>query len=146
MVIGVGNRFRSDDGAGPAVADRLREHGLDVVELSGDGTELMQAWEDADHVIVIDAARSGAPAGTIHKFDANCTEVPSGLFNYSSHQFSVAEAIEMARVLKSLPPKMGVYGIEGKDFSYGQELSPEVEGALDTLTQMILGDMEHQTE
>ncbi|MBL6929447.1 MAG: hydrogenase maturation protease [Rhodospirillales bacterium] len=143
LVIGIGNRFRRDDGVGPVVAERLHEHGLDVVELGGDGTELMQAWENAGHVILVDAARSGAAAGTIHRFDANSTEVPTGLFHYSSHQFSVAEAIEMARVLGRLPPRMVVYGIEGKDFSYGEEFSPEVAQALDSVTQAILGEIEN---
>ncbi|MBL6946600.1 MAG: hydrogenase maturation protease [Rhodospirillales bacterium] len=141
LVIGIGNRFRRDDGAGPVIADRLSEHGIETVELGGDGTELMQAWENGDHVILIDAALSGAAPGTIHHFDPISTEVPSGLFHYSSHQFSVAEAIEMARVLGHLPPRMSVYGIEGKDFSYGEELSPEITGALDRVTELILAEI-----
>ena len=143
LVIGIGNRFRRDDGAGPVIADRLSEHGIETVELGGDGTELMQAWENGDHVILIDAALSGAAPGTIHHFDPISTEVPTGLFHYSSHQFSVAEAIEMARVLGRLPPRMVVYGIEGKDFSYGEEFSPEVAQALDSVTQAILGEIEN---
>ncbi|MBL6928926.1 MAG: hydrogenase maturation protease [Rhodospirillales bacterium] len=143
LVICIGNRFRRDDAVGPVVADRLRERGVETVELGGDGVELMDAWAGGEHVILVDAARSGATAGSIHHFDAISTEVPSGLFHYSSHQFSVAEAIEMARVLGRLPPKMGVYGIEGKDFSYGQELSAEVEGALETVTQAIVDEIEN---
>ena len=86
----------------------------------------MQAWEGAAHVILVDAARSGAPVGTIHRFDAHSEEIPSGFFHYSSHQFAVAEAIEMARVLGKLPEKVSVYGLEGSDFSFGEEMSPEV--------------------
>ncbi len=142
LVIGIGNRFRRDDGVGPVVADRLAGHGIETVELSGDGTELMEAWAGGDHVILVDAARSGAVAGTVHHLNANSSEIPSGLFHYSSHQFSVAEAIEMARILGRLPPRMVVYGIEGKDFSYGEELSPEVSGALDAVTQAILSEVD----
>jgi hydrogenase maturation protease len=98
----------------------------------------MAAWEGAESVILIDAAQSGAAAGTIHRFDAASTEVPSGLFHYSSHQFAVAEAIEMARVLGRLPGSLMVFGIEGTDFSYGEGLSPAVSDAIDKVENEIL--------
>lgn len=98
----------------------------------------MDAWENAESVILIDAAHSGANTGTIHRFDALSTEIPSGLFHYSSHQFAVAEAIEMARILGRLPKAMTVYGIEGTDFSYGEGLSPAVSDAIDKVAGEIL--------
>ena len=141
MIIGVGNRFRRDDGAGPVFSERMSGKGIQAVELSGEGAELMQAWEGAARVILVDAARSGAPVGTIHHFDAHEQEVPSGFFHYSSHQFAVAEAIEMARVLGRLPARLSVYGIEGRDFSYGEGLSPEVSHAIDTLETRVLEEL-----
>ena len=69
LVVGVGNRYRGDDGAGLAAAARLGEAaGAPVVLLdnSGDGTVLLDVWQHADAVIVIDAMRSGAPAGSWH--------------------------------------------------------------------------------
>lgn len=140
-MIGVGNRFRHDDGAGPVFVDRMRKRGFDALDLSGEGTELMQVWEDADHVILVDAARSGAPAGTLHRFEAQTEEVPSGFFHYSSHQFAVAEAIEMARVLGKLPRQVTVYGIEAVDFSYGEGLSPEVSSAIEELEPLVLEEL-----
>jgi len=138
LVLGIGNRYRRDDGVGPVVADRLAEAGLPCRELSGEGAELMDAWRDAPHVILVDAASSGVAPGTVHRFDALAATVPTGLFHYSSHQFSVAEAIEMARVLGRLPRRMAVYGIEGKDFSYGVGLTPAVERAVGEVTAEVL--------
>jgi hydrogenase maturation protease len=128
-VIGVGNRFRSDDGAGPRVADLLEDSGLDVLELAGEGAELIEAWSGDSRVIVVDAARSGAAPGTVHRFEAADKPLPTGFFHYSTHQFGVAEAIETARALGRLPPSLTVYGIEGKSFSFGEGLSPAVEAA-----------------
>lgn len=99
----------------------------------------MDAWQSAGHAVLVDAASSGAVPGAIHRFDALTVTIPTGLFHYSSHQFSVAEAIEMARILGRLPARMTVYGIEGRNFSYGDRLSPEVAAAANTVETEIIG-------
>lgn len=129
LVIGVGNRWRRDDGVGPWVVDRLAAHGVAGVALSGEGAQLMDAWRGAHRAVIVDASQSGAAAGTVRRFEATETAVPTGLFHYSSHLFSVAEAIEMARILRRLPQRLTVYGIEGRDFSQGEGLSAEVAAA-----------------
>jgi len=131
LVLGVGNPYRHDDGVGPEVAERLADSGIATRAESGEGAELMEAWRGFSHVILVDAAASGAAAGTLHRFEAAESRLPTGLFHYSSHLFSVAEAIEMARILDRLPERMTVYGIEGRDFSYGEGLSVEVAAAAD---------------
>ena len=40
--------------------------------------------------------QSGAAPGTIHRLDATETPVPSRFFHYSTHAFSVAQAVELA--------------------------------------------------
>lgn len=135
-VLGLGNEFRSDDGAGRVVARRLREAtlpGVAVREESGEGAALMDAWKEADAVILVDAVQSGAAPGTIHRLDASRVPVPSRFFHYSTHAFSVAEAVELARALNQLPPRLIIYGVEGKDFAAGEKLSPEVAAAVDEL-------------
>jgi len=49
----------------------------------------------------------------------------------STHAFSVAEAVELARALNQLPPRLIVYGIEGKNFDSCVGLSPEVKLAVE---------------
>lgn len=137
LVVGVGNRYRRDDAVGPLVADRLAERGFRGVEASGEGAALIEAWNSEQTVVLIDAARSGAEPGTVHRFDAAAQVLPSGLFHYSSHQFAVAEAIELARALGRLPERLIVYGIEGADFAHGEGLTPAVEAAADALTERI---------
>jgi len=133
VVIGVGNEYRSDDGAGIAVARRLRERfptGVTILEESGEGAALIEAWQGATWVMLVDAVSSGAPPGTIHRLDAHAEPLPAGFFHYSTHAFSVAEAVELARSLGRLPPRVIVYGIEGENFNLGVELSPAVEAAV----------------
>src|ERR1039458_8817557 len=140
VVIGVGNEYRSDDGAGIAVARRLRAlfpAGVTILEESGEGAALMQAWQGASWVMLVDAVRSGAPPGTIHRLDARAAPLPMGFFHYSTHAFSVAEAVELARSLDELPAHLVVYGIEGADFAAGVELSPAVEQAVEAVVERL---------
>ena len=140
LVIGLGNELRGDDGVGRVVARRLRELELSDVEIceaSGEGTALMEAWKDAAAVILIDAAQSGAAPGTIHRLDASRV-----LFHYSTHAFSLAEAVELARALDQLPPRVILYGIEGRDFGAGVRLSPEVAAAGDELVSRLQRDLQ----
>ena len=141
LIIGIGNRWRRDDGVGPWVADRLREHGLPTLEHSGEGAGLIEAWSQARHVIVVDATSSGSPAGTLHRLDAVAAELPRHFFRYSSHLFGLAEAISTARTLARLPPQLIIHGIEGQDFGFGDELSPAVAAGAAIVVQRILEEV-----
>ena len=138
VIIGVGNEYRSDDGAGIAVARRLGERfptGVTVREESGEGAALIEAWQGATWVMLVDAVRSVAPPGTVHRLDARAASVPAGFFHYSTHAFSVAEAVELARSLGQLPPHVIVYGIEGENFAVGVGLSSPVEQAVEVVVE-----------
>lgn len=140
VIIGVGNEFRQDDGAGIAVARRIKSlntNSSNVIELSGEGTELLDCLHDAKSVIIIDAASSGAIPGSVHRYNVQTDTLPHGLARSSSHSFGVAEAIVMARILGQLPKTCLVYGIEGKSFDYGTELSPEVSSAVERISQEL---------
>jgi hydrogenase maturation protease len=144
VLISAGNPFRGDDGVGIAVVRRLRAEvpfGMKVLEESGDGAELLEAWKGADRVILVDAVQSGAPPGTIHRLDARSEKLPVWFSRSSTHAFGVAEAIELARAMEELPAQLVVYAIEGLDFSAGTELSPEVAEVIPSAAHLILQEM-----
>ncbi len=131
IVFGIGNRDRGDDGVGRHIAARLAAAGLDAVEHSGDGADLLNEWPVDRPVIVIDAMRSGAAPGTIRRFDAVAAPLPAGVFALSSHALGLAFAVEMARTLGRLPPALTVIGIEIERVATGAPLSPAVVAAAD---------------
>jgi hydrogenase maturation protease len=140
LVIGVGNEFRSDDGLGICIARELRHRvpeDVEVREESGEGTSLMQAWEGFSHVAIIDAVSSGAQSGVVHQYNAITEKVPKRIFNSSSHQFGVAEAIAMAGHLQRLPRTLLLYGIEGESFEPGIGLSEPVVKSVPDLLRKI---------
>jgi hydrogenase maturation protease len=144
FVIGVGNPFRGDDGVGLAVARLMRPQvpqRVSVLEESGEGTALMDAWRGASRVIIIDAVHSGQAPGTIHRIDASSAPLPAALFPCSTHSFGVAGAIEMARALCELPPHVAIYGIEASSFNEPQSLSEEVQRAVVAVSEEILNEL-----
>ncbi|HEY2160943.1 MAG TPA: hydrogenase maturation protease [Solirubrobacteraceae bacterium] len=133
-MIGVGNALRGDDAVGLEVAGRLadlrREPGVEVRAYEGEGVGLIDLWEGAGAVVLIDCMRSGAAPGTVRRIDASSTAVRVPLRGTSSHATGVAEAIELARALGALPETVVVHGVEGASFATGAELSEAVAGAL----------------
>ncbi len=144
LVIGVGNEFRHDDAAGIAVANRIAALTLprvNAVVHSGEGVSLLERFGEADTVIIIDAAQSSSTPGLIYRFDAARVPIPSDFFNYSTHAFSVAEAVELARALGRLPERLVVYGIEGADFSAGNGLTQSVVSAVNDVVARVMNDL-----
>ena len=140
ILIGVGNAWRGDDGAGLAVARRVRElspAGVEVREVEGDATALVEAWSGAEGVVVVDAAESGATPGTVRRFDARTRPLPVRSLRSSTHAFGVSDAIELARALSRLPDRLDVYAIEGASFVAGDRLSPAVERAVAELASEL---------
>lgn len=132
LFIGVGNLHRADDGVGPSLAEKLscdpefKKQGVVAQPHSGEGASLIHLWQDVERVVIVDAMKSGLRCGTVRRFDVAKEKLNHGIFRYSSHLFSLAEAVEMSRQLGSLPKHMIIYGIEGKEFTFGAKMSPSV--------------------
>jgi hydrogenase maturation protease len=140
LIIGLGNDYRGDDAVGRVLARRLQAIADDhvrVLEESGEGAALMESWKGGDFVILIDAVHCGGAVGSIHRFDAARQPVPGRFFHYSTHAFSVAEAVELARALNQLPLRLIIYGIEGKNFDSRVGLSPEVKVAAEEVFRLV---------
>ena len=149
LIIGVGNSYRGDDAAGLIIARKLRAQlpeDIKIIEQSGEGAALLETWKNAEHVILVDAAHSGAAPGTIFRFEAHKQALPTQFFHYSTHAFSVAEAVELARVLKQMPNTLIVYGVEGNNFAAGIALSPDIEKAIPEVTARIIHELELQAQ
>lgn len=137
LIIGCGNRLRGDDGAGILVAERLRNLGIPAETRSGEAADLIEAWRGADDVIVVDAVVTGAPVGTVQAWDARQPPA-SARTSASTHGLGVAEAIELAQALQCRPARLQVYGIEGRRFDPGVEISPEVQRAIEDVARRIV--------
>jgi hydrogenase maturation protease len=149
LIIGVGNPDRGDDAAGLAVTQALSRalahHALPHVairESSGDGADLLSAWQGFAVVVLVDATSPTGNAGHIRRLDAVTQPLPATFFAASTHAFGVAQGVEMARALGLLPPTLIVYGIEGHQFTLGAPMSAAVRDAVFQVTAAILTELE----
>lgn len=141
LVIGLGNEFRSDDGAGLILARKLGEAalpGVSIVEESGDCTRLVEMFSLAPAVVIIDAMASGMTPGTMLKFDLLRDEIPARYFQHSLHAFGVLEAVRLSKNLGALPQDMKLFGIEGQCFQPGVGLTDPVARAVDAILPQII--------
>ncbi|TDX31098.1 hydrogenase maturation protease [Modicisalibacter xianhensis] len=154
FVIGIGNRQRGDDAAGPDVvsrlAGRLPAH-VEIIEHDGEMASLLVLFEQASALYLVDACVSGAPPGTVRRFDVAAGSLPQEMIGVSTHGLGLSEAIEMARTLGLLPARSVVYAIEGQSFAPGMSLTLDVAKAvIDTSQQLRLEilnlDMEKATD
>jgi hydrogenase maturation protease len=144
-VIGVGNADARDDGAGIAVVHALRRRNdcahLDTFICTGEATAVMGAWTGIDDVVIVDACRGAGPPGTVHTF------TPESLDRYtavsarrygSTHALGTSVAIGLARALGTLPCRVVIHAIEGRDFDAGNGLSPEVDHAVHEVVALLV--------
>jgi hydrogenase maturation protease len=140
-VIGVGNEWRGDDAVGLLVVRRLKADQVpevSIAECRGTVTAVREAWKDAAGVIVVDAVFSGGRPGAIYRFNIHDGEAPVQLSRSpSSHGLGVAEALALGRLFQELPPYLIIYGIEGRHFGPGQEVSQEVEAAIPEVVRRL---------
>ncbi len=137
LIIGYGNAERGDDAAGILVARRLRALGFNAIEYSGDGMSLIDLWDTDDDIVVVDAVITGSPPGSMHMWDPRSNQPVAASFCTSTHDFGLAEAIDVSRALKRLPRRITIYGIEAVDFTPGAPPTPEVLKAVERITDVI---------
>lgn len=145
LVIGVGNEARGDDAAGILAARavaRSNPPGVVVIEHGGEGADLAEVLGRGPRVVLVDALRSGAEPGTIRRIDAVAEALPETSFaSGSTHAFGVADGIELARALETLPHELVIYGIEGGDFTAGAPPQAPVARAADEVARRILDEV-----
>jgi len=154
LIAGIGNSFRSDDKAGLLVCDLVSDaltgtpfnSLLDIKKLSGEGAELIDQWEGYETVYIADASQVSGNPGKVTRIDASTTPLQSDYFHYSSHNFSLAEAVELARHINKLPAKLVVFAVEGVNFGYGVELSFEVQVSCMNIARNILNEIFYKPE
>ena len=112
-----------------------------MIEHEGEPIELIEACEGAAAVWIIDAVCSGAPAGTVHRFDAGDQALPAAMFGLSTHRLGLADALEISRTLGRLPPTVVVYGIEGERFEPGSPLTAAVARAAERLAATLAEEL-----
>ena len=136
LVLGLGNPLVSDDSIGLRVAETLKPMlaGRPDVEVSEDywgGLRLMERMIGYDRAIIIDAIRSGAPPGTVHRLAPDSISTQRSA---SVHDVNLPTALEFGRKAGVALPKnehILLVGIEAEDIlTFSERCTPAVEASI----------------
>jgi hydrogenase maturation protease len=140
LVAGLGNEYRSDDGAGPAVAAYVSSQMSSVdSKVISEPLDLIGVWDDYDLAVVADATRSGSPPGTVQLVDLGAAEdADSSAGPMSSHGMDLPRVFRLAHAMGHAPHRVVVVGIEGENFADGVGLSPAMALAVSEAGELVL--------
>ena len=117
-VIGIGNLLRADDGIGIPVVRKLKEERPDiaVIDVSTAEIEILEHIRGRGKVIIIDAIKTGAEPGTIHKLEPR---------DLSPEEFAGSHGLNLCSTLmlgsqlfpEEMPKKLIILAVEVQDIT-----------------------------
>ncbi|MFH0933706.1 MAG: HyaD/HybD family hydrogenase maturation endopeptidase [Pseudomonadota bacterium] len=145
IVLGVGNILLSDEGIGVRAIEQLQQDYIlppEVVVIDGGttGMEMLDDLSKCDHIIIIDAVRSGkAPASIVRLADE---QVPVFFkTKLSPHQIGLSDVLATLAFIDEQPGGVTVIGVEPVSLATGMALSPQVEARLPELMDLVVTEL-----
>ena len=145
LVVGIGNPDRGDDAFGALVVQALDGRLPSDVRAIGcrsDMLGLIEDWSGCDGLVCVDAAAPLGSPGRILRIDLDTHPLPADLSAMSSHDFGLAQAIELARSLELAPRRIIVYAVEAASFDSGAPPSPAVAAAVSIVADRIVTEIQ----
>jgi len=148
LVLGVGNVFYGDEGAGVHLVHYLRTKyafppHVEVVDGGTLGWQLLNLIAEYRHVVLVDAV--AAPVGKVYRFGRG--EVPDeiGYGKLSSHEWEVPDLLTAMDLYGDLPDvtivAIGVNPLEFETGEVGVRLSAPVRARMDALASVVLREL-----
>jgi hydrogenase maturation protease len=146
LVLGLGNVLLGDDGLGAAATACIeRDYRIPPgVRLEDGGTlglSLLGLLADSDHVILVDAVRADAPAGTLVRLGG--ADVADAVRDrLSPHQVGVADLLNAARLINRYPSTVTLIGLVPETIDLAVVRSSAVDRKLDELVEAIVREVQ----
>ena len=152
LVMGIGNTLLQDDGVGIHVTERFKQSQapdspIEVIDGGTIGLALLPDIEDADAVVIVDAAELGERPGTIRIFrDREIDRLLSGK-KRTVHEVALADLFSAAEIRGRCPRVRALIAIQPACTEWGLEPTAKVQAsvplaceAVDSLTKHWLQD------
>ncbi len=145
VVLGMGNLLRRDEGLGIRALVRLQQlytipPSIQLVDGGTMGLELLCYLEEAERVLILDAALTDGPPGTLLR--ATGEEIPAFLgMRTSPHEIALADLMAVTRLRNTEPDEVVVWGMQPNTIELGWELSDIVAAHLDNLAEVAAQEL-----
>jgi len=145
-ILGCGNLLMGNDGIGLKVVEALQNtemeclKNLDIVDAGVCGLDLLNYFDGAKKVIIVDAVLADSPVGSVHRLDGKdlikSTEEPLNLV--SGHDLTITDVLRIGEHVQTLP-EIVVIGIEIETIvtEATLEITPEVLEGVDEAIRLI---------
>jgi hydrogenase maturation protease len=146
IVLGLGNTLNRDEGLGVHALEPLKarlgdRQEIEVLDGGVLGLDLLPLVESCSHLLLLDAADTGAPPGTVTVLDKD--EIPLfARLKLSFHQVGFQEVLQFANIRGRLPERLALVGAQPADVSIGFGLSGKVQAALPEIVDRAIGILE----
>jgi hydrogenase maturation protease len=145
VVLGLGNLLRRDEGLGIRALECLQKRDClpEQVRLVDGGTlglELLAHVEDAERLLVLDAALTEGPPGTLLRVAGDAVPAYFGM-RTSPHEIGLADLLAVARLRGAEPCEVVVLGMQPEAIELGWELSASVAAQLDALVTAAVDEL-----
>lgn len=146
LVVGCGNILRGDDAVGPVLVRELMARGLPdgvrVVDGGTAGMDVAFGMRGASRVVIVDAATTGASAGTIYRVPADALAELPPLEGVHTHNFRWDHALAFADWLlgPEKPTDITVFLVEADEMEPGAALTEKVAAAMEQVIELLQQD------
>jgi hydrogenase maturation protease len=142
LILGIGNALLADEGVGVHMLDYLRRNhtGMDACTLVDGGTlsfTLAPLLEQAEKLVVIDAAQLDAPPGTVRVFEGIEMDRFAGRISRSVHQVCLGDLLAITHLTEMIPANRALVVIQPEVVDWGCTLSKSVQQALPQAAQAV---------
>jgi len=135
LIVGIGNQFKSDDGFGPALINRIQgkvkatclDAGLSPENYIG---KIIKFRPQV--ILFVDAVSMDVPVATVKLIDSD----QIALYGFSTHNMSPKLMID--NIMSQIDTKVFMLGVQPKNLEFGEEISPELNGVLNSLETIII--------
>jgi hydrogenase maturation protease len=143
LVLGIGNTLLSDEGVGIHVIDYLQQQhppSAGVTYLDGGTLSFTLAGEieDADNLIVVDAAQLGDQPGAVQCMTGASMDHFLGTAKRSVHEVGLLDLLDIARLTETLPENRALVGIQPDLIDWGEQPTAAVSSAIPVAADHII--------
>ena len=143
LILGIGNRLLTDEGAGLHLLDYLAEHhaelpGVNFLDGGTLGFILAPQVQDCDNLIVLDAAQLDRPAGSVCLFSGAEMDAFISQGSLSVHEVGLADLMSIARLTDRLPRNRALLGIQPQTLGWGENPSEAVAAAIPGAARKVI--------
>jgi len=137
VVLGLGNTLNRDEGLGVHAVQALQARlegqvSFEFVDGGTLGLSLLPLVEECSFLLILDAADTGEPPGTVVELAKEQIPLYAGI-KLSQHQATFQEVLGLASFRGLLPQHLQLVGAQPADLSIGVDLSPTIQAVMPEL-------------